>query len=127
MKDYYKWCKEKTRVNDLSIRKHYKIRDVWWCSLGLNVGFEQDGKGIYYQRPVLILKGISKEICLVAPMTTSEKASKYRICAGIFSGKKSKVIISQVKVVDTSRLVNKIGVVDIRIFYEIKKAVRNMF
>ena len=26
--------------------KFYKPKEVWWCNLGINVGFEQDGSGV---------------------------------------------------------------------------------
>ena len=44
-----------------------KERDIWWCSIGVNIGDEIDGKNELFHRPVLILKKFSSELCLVAP------------------------------------------------------------
>lgn len=33
-------------------------REIWWCSLGVNIGFEQDGTNDLFERPVLVIKKI---------------------------------------------------------------------
>ena len=62
MKDFDKWNEKKKKVHNHRKNKFYHPRDIWWCSLGLNVGFEQDGTGKEFQRPVLILRGLGKNI-----------------------------------------------------------------
>ncbi|PID34747.1 MAG: hypothetical protein CR971_01625 [candidate division SR1 bacterium] len=32
------------------------MREIWYVSLGNNIGYEEDGKGNDYKRPVLVLK-----------------------------------------------------------------------
>lgn len=125
-KDFDTWNVQKKTVNQMS-SKLYHERDIWWCSLGINVGFEQDGAGIEHQRPVLVIKGVSKELCFIAPLTTSLSKNKNRIPLGIITGKSASVIISQVRLIDTRRFINKIGVIDIELFSTIRKAVRTMF
>ncbi len=56
MKDFDTWNNLKKGVN-AGKGKLYKERDIWWCSLGVNVGFEQDGTGNSYERPVVVLRG----------------------------------------------------------------------
>lgn len=113
--------KHKILINDTAARKRYHARDIWWCTLGLNVGFEQDGTGKEYERPVLILKGFSKEVCLVVPLTTSLKNNSYHISLGRVAGKEASAILSQLRLIDTKRLINKIGVVEKPLFESIKK------
>ncbi len=124
MKDFDKWNAEKIRIENYSLHKYYHPRDIWCCSLGVNTGNEQDGKNKGFQRPVLILKAWSKETCLTIPLTTSLKLNKYRIPIGLVKNKESKVIISQLKTIDTKRLVNKITVLDTEIFKHIRKSVK---
>jgi mRNA interferase MazF len=45
----------------------FKERDIWWVSIGVNVGFEEDGKHEKFLRPVLILKKFNKELFLGIP------------------------------------------------------------
>ena len=55
-KDFDKWNKTKKGIhsNDDYLPLYHK-RQIRWCRLGVNVGFEQDGTGKDFSRPVLIL------------------------------------------------------------------------
>ena len=60
-KNYKAWNILKTNINSVpNAPLAYKERDVWWVSLGHNIGDEEDGKGNSFSRPVLIVKGFSK-------------------------------------------------------------------
>jgi hypothetical protein len=72
------------------------------------------------------LRGFSKETCLVLPLTTSRFKNKYRTSIGLIADKKAKVILSQMKVIDTKRLINRIAVLDKRIFESIRKSIRDL-
>ena len=96
------------------------------CDLGLNIGFEQDGTGKNNGRPILILQGFSKEVCLIVPLSTSRKENKYYLNVGKIKGRQSSVILSQIRLLDTKRLVNKIGKMEKEKFEEIRKAVKNL-
>jgi len=126
MKDFDIWNRQKKEINTGGESKFYKPRDIWWCSLGVNVGFEQDGTGSAYERPVLILRGFSKETCLVVPLTTSKKTNKYLISIGGVDGRDAQVIISQIRLIDTKRLINKVDVLDKKTFEEIRKTAKDL-
>jgi len=125
-KDFDTWCKQKEKIQVFGKNKFYHPRDIWWCSLGVNIGFEQDGTGKENERPILIIKGFNKEICLAIPLTTSQKENKYYMRTGKIKNKEASVIISQIRLIDTKRLSNKIGILNKEKFEEIKKAVRNL-
>jgi len=120
------WNKIKKTIHKDGIDKLYQAREVWWCSLGTNVGFEQDGTGEEGQHPVLILKGFSKHVCIVVPLTSSTKKNPYHTAVGEVDGRKAFAIISQVRLVDTKRLVNKVGVVGFDLFDKTRKAVKDL-
>ena len=125
-KDFDNWNNQKKEINNLKKNKLYQARDIWWCSLGLNIGFEQDGTGKNNGRPVLIIRGFSKEVCLVLPLSTSQKENKYYHKIGRLNGKDASAIISQVRLVDTKRFVNKIDKLGKGKFDEIRKAVKDL-
>ncbi len=95
--------------------------------MGINIGFEQDGTKTESQRPVLVFKGLSKNTCLVIPLTTSTSQHPMRVFLGKVDSKNASAIISQMRVVDTKRFINQIGIVDKEIFDTIRKAVKNLF
>ncbi|MDP3764804.1 MAG: type II toxin-antitoxin system PemK/MazF family toxin [bacterium] len=92
----------------------------------MNVGFEQDGTGEGFSRPVLILKGFSRQVCLVVPLTTSTKKNIYHVSAGVVDRLQAVAIISQVRLIDTKRLYKQIGTLDKEVFENIRKAVKDM-
>jgi mRNA-degrading endonuclease toxin of MazEF toxin-antitoxin module len=125
-KDFDNWNKRKKDIHNNGESKLYHTRELWWCSLGVNVGSEQDGTGKDYERPVLIYKGLSKQTCIVLPLTSSKEVHKMRIPIGKVDEVNASAILSQIKVIDTKRLINKLGFVDIETFKIITKAVKGL-
>ena len=125
-KDFHSWTEIKKKLHENEVKRFYHSREVWWCSLGVNIGFEQDGDGAEYQRPVLILKGLSKNTCIVIPLTTSAHKHPLRISLGEIGGKEASAIISQMRVIDTKRLEEKVGFIDREICETIRKVVKDM-
>lgn len=125
-KDFDNWTREKRRIHHDETDKLYHEREVWWCALGINIGYEQDGTGTDYQRPVLILKGLSASTCYIAPLTTSAKQHRYRIPVGTVDGREAKALISQIRLIDTKRLVNKVGYIEPAVFAAIRKAAKEL-
>lgn len=125
-KDFDSWNKNKKRIHSENENKFYHEREIWWCALGTNIGFEQDGTGKAGERPVLVLKGFSKHVCLVIPLTTSEKKNPYHVTLGEIAGRKAFAIVSQLRLVDTKRLINKIAVIDRKLFETTRKAAKDL-
>ena len=123
-KNFDRWNKQKKRIDASEENKLYHERQMWWCSLGANVGSEQDGTGEEHQRPVLILKGMSRNTCYVVPLTTSTSRHKLRVPIGLVEEKQAAALMSQVRLVDTKRLVNKIGFLDQDTFKVVRKAAK---
>ena len=61
-KEYGKWHKKKEVLNERQDIDtiFFREKEVWWVALGVNIGFEQDGKGEEFRRPILILKKFKK-------------------------------------------------------------------
>ena len=85
-----------------------------------------EGSGEEYRHPALILKGLSIETCLIVPLTTSTKDHPLRVAVGLIGGKKARALLSQMRVIDTKRLVRKIEYLDVNTFEQIRKAARGM-
>ena len=98
-KKFDEWNKVKknlqTSVNGPVI---FKERDVWWCSLGVNIGDEEDGKNQLFERPVLVLKKFNSKFALVLPMSTKMKANPY-----YFLLENESVLLSQIRPVSVLR------------------------
>ncbi len=124
-KDFDEWNELKKKVNGLKAHL-YTVREIWWCQLGINIGTEQDGRGERYLRPVLVLVSFGAEACLIAPLTTSQRQHPLRIPIGMIEGKDARVNLSQIRVVDTRRFIEKIGFLDREIFSLVRKTAREI-
>lgn len=120
-KDFDQWNGAKKIIHLVNEYKLYHEREVWWCSLGVNIGFEEDGKGPKSIRPILIIKGFSREVLLCIPLTTKLKEGKYYTDISLGDGLKRKVILSQLRLIDTKRLQEKIFRIDNDQFKQIKQ------
>lgn len=121
VKRFRAWHKLKYRLHfNVNILAGYKERDIWWVSIGHNVGVEEDGKGPMFNRPVLVVKGFSKYQFWGVPLSTTKKTGQY-YHHFVVNGKVSTALLSQLKVFDTKRLINKYGMVGIKDFQTIKQ------
>lgn len=126
-KDYNKWHPIKQKINNSwEKRPFFHEREVWYCHLGENVGFEQDGKGESFLRPAVILRKFNNEIFLAVPFTTTLKDSRYYFTVNFGEGKKSSAILSQIRLLDGKRLSHKVGVVPNDEFVALTKKLKDL-
>lgn len=118
-KDFDAWNKEKKKINGYVAAPFYHEREIWWCSLGVNVGFEQDGTGVNYDRPVLIVRGFSPHVFFGVALTGGTREGKYYFPLGEVKGRETSVVLSQVRLIDTKRLLKKMETLDERTFLRI--------
>lgn len=126
-KDFSQWHGEKQKIHNENERLFYRAREVRWCSLGLNVGFESDGKGKGYTRPVLIIKGFSREVCWCVPLTTKHKKGIFYHGVHLTDGQTRNALLSHLRLIDTKRLGILIGVVSAAELQEVKRAIIHLF
>jgi len=126
-KDFKKWHTRKERLNDDKPRVFFHEREVWWCSLGANIGFEQDGKGGKFARPVLIFKKFNNEIFWALPLSLQIKSRKetahFYALVELEDGIARTAILSQLRLIDGKRLLTKVGMINEKNYTEIQKAV----
>ena len=126
LKDFDGWNVVKKKIDQEGENKFYNPRDIWWCSMGVNIGVESDGKKEEYSRPVLVLKGFNKESFLGVALTGKKKEGKYYIPLGMIEDREASANLSQIRLFDTKRLMNRVGMLDETIFELIKKAIKDL-
>ena len=108
-KNYCDWMPLKFKVNNSdSVRANFHEREIWYCHLGENIGFEQDGKGEHFLRPVVIIRKFNNEVFWAVPLTSTIKNTKYYFQLNL-NESKSSAILSQIRLTDAKRLSHKIG------------------
>lgn len=124
-KDFEGWSEKKKVVNDSKSEIYFYEREIWWCALGVNIGYEQDGKGDKFTRPVLVLKKYSKNVFVGIPLTSANRESKYHYTFPFLSGT-STALLSQIRLFDTKRLLVKMGRVSKGEYEEVRKRVKDI-
>ena len=128
MKDFDTWNREK-KIIDSRERSHdvfWHQREVWWCSLGINVGVETDGKHENFERPMLIIKKFNADMFWALPLTSRDHHGPYYFAVR-YEGGESTVMLSQIRTVSTKRLIRKIGMISEVDFDAIRKKLREYF
>ena len=95
-------------------------REIWWLSLGVNVGVEIDGKSKDFERPVLILRKFNREMVWVLPMTSKGGDPKFYE-KYLFGDREYFVVITQIRTISTKRFLRKIGMMKKADFDRIKE------
>ena len=121
--DYIKtlqdWCKLKSVLWRKETKIIFKQGDIWWCSLGMNLGEEVIGKGLKFTRPVLIYRKFTSNSFLGLPLTKQEKKGTWYVEITIH-GEKRWVMLNQARVLDKKRLTSRIGALDSTDFNKVK-------
>jgi|SRR3989344_3975189 len=123
-KDYTIWHKIKTYIHNEKPRIYFHESEVWFCNLGMNVGFEQDGQGGECLRPVIVLRKFNNEIFWAIPLTKTRKEGKYYYPFSFQPNTESTAIISQIRLTDAKRLKYKIGSVSSKDLEQIKRKIK---
>ena len=121
-KRFNTWNKYKQNIHFNTEPNHCTPRQIWWCSLGVNIGFEQDGTGRNYDRPFLVIKSFNRNLFWGVPLTGHKKEGFYYFYLGKIADEESSLILSQIRLLDTKRLIEKIDVIPEPVFEDIKKA-----
>ena len=127
-KDFDRWNKVKKAVNatDEDNRLYFHEGDIWWVHLGVNVGYEIDGKSSDFSRPVIILRKYNQYSFLALPLTTNAKPNKWRVPIGSVADRDAFAVLSQLRNIDSRRLIEKKGHVPLDLLATLKKAASRM-
>jgi mRNA interferase MazF len=125
-KDFLRWHLVKSKIDKAEDRPNGYEREVWFCYTGANVGYEQDGRGEDFLRPMVIVKKFNAVTYWAIPLTKRER--KYPTFLPIIMNGKppSFAILSQLKLIDGKRLRYKAGMIDIETFSDIKKRLQQL-
>ena len=123
-KDFDSWNGTKKAIDSKGSGAFCHAREVWWCSLGVNIGFEQDGTGKAFDRPVVVIRGFNEHVFFGAALTGRRRFGRYYFPIGMIEGRDASVILSQVRLIDSKRLIKKIATLDEKIFSKLKVAMQ---
>ena len=122
IKRFLEWLTLKEKLHNITGKPPLvKERDLWWISLGENVGSEMNGKSRLFSRPGIVIKKLSRTFYLIAPTTSQKKEGTWYVPI-LQEGKAMFVCLHQVRVIDYRRLSSRMGQIDGNDYTMIKAA-----
>ncbi|MBU3013530.1 type II toxin-antitoxin system PemK/MazF family toxin [Poseidonibacter lekithochrous] len=126
---YNNWNEIKKSVENENLFVGFKDRDIFYMKMGKNIGYEQDGKGDNFVRPIVLVKGFNKDIFFGIPLSTKIKEGRYYYKFEF--QKKNELItnialLSQMRLFSTKRLLNKIGMMSKEDFEKMKNKFKSL-
>ena len=129
--NFDRWNEVKKKIHSTKRNVSFKEREIFWTRIGYNIGSEEYGKGNEFQRPVIIIKKITKELFFGIPLSTILKNGSYfhtfsyttnkgeekRVCA----------MLLQLRVFDKKRLMGRIGMIPKEEYKKIIEKIQNIF
>jgi len=110
MDNFDSWNNLKKTINEVEIPQvNFPIpQEVWMCIVGKNIGFEQNGSGSNFSRPVLVIKKFNNKMYWVISLSTKQKSVDFYYNFTDPQENHVSVIIAQMKLVSIKRMKRKI-------------------
>lgn len=123
-KDFDAWQPLKKTIHrkDKSDIPYFSNREIWFCHVGCNIGYEQDGTSNLFWRPVLIVKKYNAYLFTGIPLTSQLKSLPFYFDIGVVDEIPAMAILSQMKPFSSKRLIEKIGMLPKPRYEATKKA-----
>jgi len=104
---FVSWVKIKIRTHFVEVAFDFSEKQIWWASIGQNVGIEQNGKNVNFERPILIFRRFNDDQFWALPISTKIKTNKY---CHVFNqgGRQFCINLSQMRVMDRKRLLRRL-------------------
>lgn len=126
IKDFDSWNHEKQKINskEISEKRFFHEGEIWWGSLGINIGSEQDGKNELFERPLLIVKKFHQGSVWVIPLTSEKRSDGFHY---FLNNSQSYAILSQLRLVSTKRMRRYVRKINKEELYKVVDQVKDLF
>jgi mRNA interferase MazF len=126
-KRFTEWIKLKEEIHKKgAFPPLLKEGEIWWCSFGENIGIEINGKNVPFSRPVFVHKKLSRLGFMGIPLTSKAKTGSWYVNFD-FQGKSQTAVLSQSRVMSTSRLLGRMGRLDEKDIAKIKNGFNTLY
>src|SRR3989344_6093448 len=105
--------------------KFPKEGEIWMSNLGKNIGFEQNGSGDSFSRPILIIKKFNNHMFWAIPLSTKQKSFDFYFNYTDPNNQKVSAILAQMKLISVKRLKRDIYILPNELFDEIKQKLKS--
>lgn len=116
------WAKLKPRIHFSDAPTvFFRERQIWWASIGQNIGSEENGKHGNFERPVIIFKKFNPQTFLAVPISTVGKEGAHRV---VFTNERNDRFVanlSQMRVLSSKRLLRLVGILPSSVYTQLQQ------
>ncbi len=124
-KDFDKWNEKKKSIENRTDSFFFNEREIWWCSVGINIAIESCGKGKDFLRPVLIFKKLSHNAFIGIPLSTQPKFGSWFIKIKIL-GITRYALLYQIRTFSINRFQHKLSGISKKDFCRVKQKLEKL-
>jgi len=127
MEDFDKWneVKKGIEADNNDPDKFPKEGEVWMSTLGKNLGFEQNGSGDNFSRPILIIKKFNNHMFWAVSLSTKQKNLSFYFNYSDPHAHKVSAILAQMKLVSIKRFKRKLYDIPHELLEDIKRKLKS--
>lgn len=120
------WTKLKIRIHLSERDVYFREGEMWWASLGANVGHEQDGKNETFERPILILRKFNQHVLWAVPLSSKLKEGPFYYTY-FYRDEKFCACLTQLRLISSKRLLRKVGMFSKDDLGKLKEKIKKLF
>ena len=124
-KDFDRWNEKKKEIEKFEEEILFRTGEIWWCSVGVNIRTESCGKGIDYQRPVLVLRKLSSDSFIGIPVSSQEKIGSWFIDITM-NGEKRCLLLYQIRMFSSNRFQHRLAILNDHDFRRVKEKLKTL-
>lgn len=121
-----RWNEVKKRTHNKIETAYFREREIYWANIGENVGYEQNGKGEDFMRPILVFRKYSNNLFCGIPLSTTIRNGSFFFNFQFLENKQSSALLVQAKTFDVKRLDRKIGTINKDDFNQLEQKIKNL-
>jgi mRNA-degrading endonuclease toxin of MazEF toxin-antitoxin module len=126
MKNFDKWNEVKKRTEQKEETAYFREREIYWANIGENIGYEQNGKGEDFMRPLLVFRKYSNKLFCGIPLSTTPREGSFFFNFKFLEDKVSSALLVQTKTFDVKRLDRKIGTLNKKDFEQLEQKMKEL-
>ncbi|MEK9159763.1 MAG: type II toxin-antitoxin system PemK/MazF family toxin [Patescibacteria group bacterium] len=127
VKKFLEWIGLKERLHSIVHEApHVSEGEIWWVSIGENVGAEINGKNYLFSRPAIIFRKLTHGFYFVIPVTTQLRTGTWYVS---FSqqGREMTACLQHARSVDHRRLSTRLGELDEVDYKRVKNGFQKLY
>lgn len=123
------WNEQKKELATLPDRPRFYPHEgeVWMSTFGKNIGFEENGSGDSFSRPVLIVRRFGDQMFLIVPLSSQQKDIWFYYNFTEPDGRPASALLVQMKLMSVKRLRRKLFRVSAATLTDIKDNLKQIF